>query len=133
MAKILIIDDEPTIRELFRFVFEDAGHSTLLAANGREALELLRSDAPDFMLVDVSMPEMSGKEFILELGRRALREPRLGRVPFVVMTGENFMDPGLNRAFAGASGFVCCFPKMTPPEAVLDKVERVLAGQGGAP
>lgn len=127
MAKILIIDDEPTILELFRFVFEDAGHEVLLARNGQEALALLRELTPDFMVLDVSMPVMSGKEFILELNKRTLREARLGRIPFVVMTGENFMDLELNRVFASARGFVCYFPKMTIPEIVLNKAEEVLS------
>lgn len=126
MAKILIVDDENSIRELFRFIFEDAGHAALLAGNGREALAVLQEVIPDFIVLDVSMPEMSGTEFIMELKRRAARTPGLDDIPFVVMTGENFMDIELNKIFASARGFVCYFPKMTPPEQVLEKAEEVL-------
>ena len=101
MAKILIVDDEPTILELFKYIFEDAGHEVALAKNGRQALDMLRGATPDFIVLDVSMPEMSGKEFVIELNRLALREPRFGRIPFVLMTGENFMEVELN----GSSGF----------------------------
>lgn len=126
MAKILIIDDENSIRELFKYIFEDAGHEVVLANNGLEALAVLQADIPDFIVLDVSMPEMSGTEFIVELKRRAARNPALHDIPFVVMTGENFMETELNKVFASASGFVCFFPKMTPPEMVLEKAAEVL-------
>lgn len=126
MAKILIIDDENSIRELFRFIFEDAGHEVLLAENGKEALAVLQQAIPDFMVLDVSMPEMSGTEFILELRRRAVRMQAFNNIPFVVMTGENFMEIEMNKVFASARGFICYFPKMTPPEMVLAKAEETI-------
>ncbi len=128
MAKILIVDDEPAIRELFKYVFEDAGHQVALANDGLQALDALQGGAMDFMVLDVSMPEMTGMEMIVELGRRAVREPRLNNIPFVVMTGENFMESELNKVFARAPGFICFFPKMIPPERVLEKAEEVLRG-----
>lgn len=126
MAKILIVDDESSIRELFRYVFEDAGYEVMAAKNGREALDIIQDTVPDFMVLDVSMPEMSGTDFIIELKKQALRKPALKDIPFVVMTGENFMDIELNKVFASASGFVCYFPKMTPPEQVFAKVDEVI-------
>lgn len=126
MSKVLIIDDELAILQLFKYVFEDAGHSVSVANNGRQALSAVLADLPEFMVVDVAMPEMSGKEFVLELKRRALSDKRLNSLRFVVMTGENFMDLSLNSAFASHPGFVCFFPKMTPPELVLQKAEEVL-------
>lgn len=126
MAKILIVDDEPAIRELFKYVFEDAGHEVALANNGLEALDALQGGVPDFMVLDVSMPEMTGTQMVAELGRRAARDPRLNNIPFVVMTGENFMESELNKVFSGAPGFVCFFPKMIPPERVIEKAQEVL-------
>ncbi|MDO8803583.1 MAG: response regulator [Elusimicrobiota bacterium] len=126
MAKILIVDDDPTILELFRFIFEDAGHEVTLAKNGREALAAVEVSVPDFIVLDISMPEMTGREFVIELKRRAARDPRLANIPFVVMTGENFMDIELNKVFSATPGFICYFPKMTPPDRVLEKAMTVL-------
>lgn len=126
MAKILIVDDEPAILQLFQYIFEEAGHEVLLAGDGRQALDSLLSGLPDFMVLDVAMPEMSGKELVLELKRLGAKDPRLTKIPFVVMTGENFMDGELNMVFGGAPGFVCFFPKMTPPEKILEKAEETL-------
>jgi CheY-like chemotaxis protein len=124
MAKILIVDDEPSIRELYNFVFSDAGHEVLLAENGLVALELLKGHTPDFMVVDVSMPVMTGTEFVAELSRRGRADARLNKIPFCVMTGENFLDKELNNAFATKPGFVGYFPKMVVPETVLAKAEE---------
>ena len=97
-----------------------------LANNGREALDALQGGTADFMVLDVAMPEMTGTEMITELGRRAARDPRLNNIPFVVMTGENFMETELNKVFARAPGFICFFPKMIPPERVLEKAEEII-------
>lgn len=129
MAKILIIDDEPTIRELFKYIFMDAGHEVVTAENGRLALAVVKEAIPDFMVLDIAMPEMSGKEFVVELKRLEARDPRFGSIPFVVMTGENFMESEMNSVFSSSAGFVCFFPKMTPPEKVLGKVEEILKGR----
>lgn len=126
MAKILIVDDEPTIRGLFRYVFEEAGHEVAQAENGRAAFDRMNESLPDFIIMDIAMPEMTGKEFVLELGKRAQRDPRLARIPFVVMTGEDLMEMEVNRVFAANPGFVCFFPKMIPPEKVLEKAQEVL-------
>ena len=127
MYKILIVDDEPSILELFRFVFDEAGHEVTLARNGRQALDALKKSVPDFMVLDIAMPEMSGREFIKELKLQSELDPRLGNIPFVVMTGENFLNAELNSAFTATPGFVCFFPKMIPPDRVLEKAIEVLA------
>lgn len=127
MRKVLIVDDEPSIVQLFQFIFEDAGYEVVTAGNGREGLDVLAAAGRvDFIVLDVAMPVMDGREFIMELGRRAARDVRLHGIPFVVMTGENFMESGLNRTFASSPGFVCFFPKMIPPETVLEKAREAL-------
>lgn len=126
MAKILVVDDESTIIDLFKYIFEDAGHEVTTARDGREALSCVKASLPEFIVLDVAMPGMSGKEFVLELRRLSAQDRRLAAIPIVVMTGENFMDHELNRVFAAHPGFVCYLPKMTPPEEVLKKAESVL-------
>ena len=130
MAKILIVDDEPSILQLFKYEFEDAGHMVALAKNGREALDAVAADLPDFIVLDLAMPEMSGKEFAMEFKRLSLSNPKLCNVHIVVMTGEDFLEASLNKVFSVIQGFVCFFPKMTPPEKVVEKAEEVLSKRG---
>ncbi|MEP7240693.1 MAG: response regulator transcription factor [Devosia sp.] len=62
MARILIADDEPNIREVIAFSLERAGHATLSARNGAEALQQVRRGSVDLIILDIGMPEMDGLE-----------------------------------------------------------------------
>ena len=82
MATILIIDDEPIIRQLFQKVLEHEGHTVLTAANGNEAIEVLRERIPDLILLDMMMPQMDG----MSLLRLIRRNPMWTDIPVVVMS-----------------------------------------------
>jgi two-component system OmpR family response regulator len=68
MPRILIVDDDPAIREVVRFALSRAGFATLEAAEGAAGLEMARRQLPDLMVLDVMLPEMEGTELC-----RALR------------------------------------------------------------
>lgn len=127
MPSVLIIDDDQTIRMLFQYVFSDGGFDVYTADNGQDALDKMEQFTPDFMLVDVAMPVMSGTKFIETLKKLSARKPHLAAIPFIVMTGENFMESGLNKVFQAHSGFRAFVPKMTQPELVLDQVNEILS------
>jgi CheY-like chemotaxis protein len=82
---ILVVEDEPTIRELILRILEPLGYRVLAAANGDEALELTRSGhhAPDLLLSDLIMPGMSGEQLAAVLERE---NPRL---EVLLMSGYN--------------------------------------------
>jgi CheY-like chemotaxis protein len=67
MARILIIDDDPTLRSLFGQYLTDAGYSVELAADGREGLHLMHQQKPDLIITDIMMPEMDGLEIIRDV------------------------------------------------------------------
>lgn len=60
MAKLLFVDDDPSIRVLYKEEFEDCGHVLIFAENGAEAVDRARADKPDLIVMDVRMPEMDG-------------------------------------------------------------------------
>ncbi|GAB4485524.1 MAG: hypothetical protein Fur0016_11960 [Anaerolineales bacterium] len=60
--KIISIDDDPSITKLIRILLSIYGMEVLTANNGREGLELVRSESPDLVLLDIMMPEMNGWE-----------------------------------------------------------------------
>ncbi len=65
MPKILIIDDEPTMRELLMETFEkleDKGVEILVAEDGEEGVEIVKTEKPDFIILDVTMPGINGFE-----------------------------------------------------------------------
>ena len=80
--KVLVVDDNPAGRELVREYLQDCVASITEAANGREALEKLRTGLPDLVLLDIQMPEMDGYEVLREIRR----DPRLKSLRVVALT-----------------------------------------------
>lgn len=81
---ILIVDDDPDMRNLLVDILVDAGYSANHAGDGAEALEALDSTPTDAILLDLHMPGMNGQEF---LGRRAA-DPRLAKIPVIIVSGS---------------------------------------------
>ena len=59
-AKILVVDDEPSIVDVLTRFLSREGYTVMTAVNGREALECVRQEPPDLILLDVTMPELDG-------------------------------------------------------------------------
>jgi signal transduction histidine kinase len=83
--EVLVVDDEPEIRESLQLLLEAAGYTVHTACNGREALEVLTEGLePRMVILDVSMPVMTGPQLL-----EAMRgDARLARVPVCVMSGD---------------------------------------------
>jgi CheY-like chemotaxis protein len=79
----LVVDDDPSVRELLQAVLKGAGYQVLTAADGQEALARLSVVVPDMIISDGMMPVMDGPE----LFRIVKRDPLLGRIPYVVVSG----------------------------------------------
>ena len=82
--KILVVDDEPAIRELLKLQLSAAGYDVVLADDAFAARRLLYKAAPDVMVVDAHMPYVSGVEFVSTL----IAEPSLPWVPVIFITGR---------------------------------------------
>jgi CheY-like chemotaxis protein len=76
-ATVLVVDDEPDLREIFSAWLRRHGCRVLTAANGREALEVLLSDKVDVLISDVRMPVMGGVELVREIFQRQLKIPSI--------------------------------------------------------
>jgi diguanylate cyclase (GGDEF)-like protein/PAS domain S-box-containing protein len=101
-SRILVVDDDPGGRRLTRATLTRAGFDVVEAKDGLQALDVMREDFPDLVLMDVSMPVMDGFTACTEL--RQL--PGGARVPVVMMTGLDDVE-SIERAFAvGANDFI---------------------------
>lgn len=75
--KVLIADDEPALRSLLKTNLSFEGFETLTASNGKEAMQLIREEAPDIVLLDVMMPVMDGWQVLEELSKSENRSTRV--------------------------------------------------------
>jgi CheY-like chemotaxis protein len=114
---ILIVDDREDVAELARTILRDFGYSTLMAQNGREALEVLESGNPiDLLFTDLIMPGgMNG----IALGREATRR----RPELKVLLTTGYAEASLERTDAGGSEF----DLLNKPYRRTDLVRRVRA------
>ena len=80
--RILVVDDDPNIRELLTQEFTEAGYQVDVAANGREALATVRRERPDLVVLDVMMPEMNGFDVAAVLKN----DPQTMDIPIVILS-----------------------------------------------
>lgn len=103
-----------------------AGMDVRQAANGREALESIRDDVPDLVLLDVMMPEVDG----WEVARQLQADPRTRELPIVFLTARAELADRRRAADLGAVGYVSKpFDPLELPELIESVLERVAAGQ----
>ena len=125
MATILIVDDEQPLRELLATVLRHAGHRTLQACHGAQALELVAQGQPDLVISDVMMPVLDGVELCRRLKGRA--ETRM--VPIILMSsaGAQAVDGSEADAFIAKPFLLeemeALVRRWLPPER-QDAVER---------
>src|SRR6266516_3723272 len=97
---VLVVDDDPQVRELVRVNLEMEGYSVREAANAEEGLSAVEDDAPDLILLDVMMPQVDGWEML----RRVQERHGIGSIPVVMFSGQ--LDASSEAAERGAQGFV---------------------------
>jgi two-component system, OmpR family, alkaline phosphatase synthesis response regulator PhoP len=120
--KLLIVDDEAHIRMLIEQTLEeleDDGVGFLTADNGETALELIQSEAPQLVFLDVMMPKMNG----MEVCRRVKKEMALDNVYIILLTAKG---QELDRQKGQEVGADLYMTKPFDPEAILNKAREVL-------
>ena len=123
-ARILVVEDHPTMRDAMRLVLEGEGFAIDEASDGDSALEMVRADPPDLVFLDLNIPGVSGTDVL-----RALKsDPATAAVSVIIVTATG--EEGRERVIRlGADEY---FTKPFSPTALLRTVEQVLAG-GGTP
>lgn len=136
---ILLVDDDPDLREVLRMILQDAGYMVLTAASGPEGLEVAEEERPDLALLDVMMPE--GTEgFHVVWNLRNKEDRYFKNLPIIILTAIHqktelrfYPDSGDATYAAGeflpVQGFV---DKPVHPEELLGEVERVLSLRRGS-
>jgi two-component system OmpR family response regulator len=113
MARVLVVDDEPTVREVLAVHLATLGHAADTAEDGARALDLARRTRPDVVLIDIMMPGMNGIETLRRL--RAL----LPKAGFVMISGADDQNLAIRALELGA------FDYLRKPFD-LDYLERIL-------
>ena len=124
-ARILIVEDHPTMREAMRLVLEREGFDIDEASDGDQALAAVHEDAPDLVLLDMSIPGTAGPDVLAAVKS----DPATSEVRVIVVTATG--EEG--RAAAMAGGADHYFTKPFSPIALLQAVEEVLGPEAAGP
>ncbi len=120
MAKVLVVDDEPNIREVVELYLRRDGHAVVAAADGEEALDLYRRTEPDLVVLDLMLPRVSG----VEVCRRIQAERR---VPLIMLTARGEEEDRIVGLGLGADDYVV---KPFSPRELAARVGAVLRRVG---
>jgi DNA-binding response OmpR family regulator len=118
---ILVVDDEETIREVIRRYLEREGFNVLEASDGFEALDLIRSDSPDLIVLDLMLPGVDG----LSLTRH-IRQDR--HIPIIMLTAKGEANDRIRGLDLGADDYM---GKPFSPQEVVSRIRAVLRRSGG--
>ena len=124
MSTILLVEDDPDIRELVAYKLTRGGFEVIEAADGLTALQAARSRRPDAVVLDMGLPRLSG----IEVCRELRAAPATAVVPIIMLTGAVRLTD-LEQAYAaGATDYLV---KPFSPRELQRRVEAALVGVGG--
>ena len=116
---ILVVEDDPDIRELVGFNVERAGHGVICVKSAEAALESVREALPDLVLIDWMLPGISG----IELAKRLRRDKRTQNVPLIMLTARTAEQDKLDGLETGADDYIT---KPFSPRELNARIKAVL-------
>jgi len=117
--KILIVDDDPDIRDVLKITLTEEDYDTIEAKNGEEALGIIRSKPLDLVLLDYKMPKMDG----LQLCDLIKRDLLLAHLPVIMVTGKGEISDKIDGIDSGADDYIV---KPFEPKELLARIRMVL-------
>ncbi|MCS6825377.1 MAG: response regulator [Caldilinea sp.] len=118
-AKILLADDDPMLQKLIANTLKLEHHDVIVAVNGQEALDLIRSEKPDLVILDIMMPLINGFDVCAELRRH----PETETLPVIMLSGLGQVQEKIMGLRAGADEYLT---KPIDPRELLTRVEMLL-------
>lgn len=122
MAKILVVDDDPQLLRMVSLILQRGGHVPLVEENPLHALDHIRQEQPDLVVVDVMMPELGGHELSAQI--RAADD--VSGIPILVLSARS---QSVDREAALSSGADAYLSKPVVPGALMEAIDRLLGDE----
>lgn len=125
MAKIMLVEDDMILAEMYQAKFELEGHDIHVANNGEDCLVMLDTWKPELILLDILMPKLNGFHVLKEIKKR----PNLRQIPIILLTNLGEAEVDMNKELASALGVNDYLIKSHhTPDEVVEKVVKILKG-----
>src|SRR6476619_6975658 len=118
-GQVLLVDDEPGLREAVQAYLEDSGFAVDVAGNAKEGWQLLQQRLPDLVISDVMMPQVDGYQFLKQMRE----DPRFKSLPVVFLTARGMTSDRIQGYQAGCDAYL---PKPFDPDELVAIVENLL-------
>lgn len=118
--KILLVEDNEDNRLVYRTILDHFGFEVLEAADGEEGIRRAQHDAPDLILMDVSIPKVDG----WEATRRLKADPATAAIPIIALTAHALASDRARAKEVGCDGYLA---KPVEPRRVVEEVQKHLA------
>lgn len=118
--KILIVEDEESLLKLESILLTSRGYEVVVASNGRQALEAVKNDNPDLVLLDIMLPELDG----FEVCRQIKTNPETEAIPVIMVTAKKTGDDMTRGEQVGADWYIT---KPFKSAMVLETIQRFLS------
>ncbi len=126
IPKVLIVDDDPLMHQLYRRHLEHAGFQMLTAMNGREAMEIADLEVPQVIVMDIMMPEMDGLTAVMGLKKKGNTKA----IPIIMITANPMYHLCQREsAWAGAAVFLT---KPFSPARLVEEIRRLLSRESAS-
>lgn len=119
---LLLVDDEPGLREAVQAYLEDSGFAVDVASNAREGLDLARQKLPDLIITDIMMPQVDGYQFLKQLRE----DPQFKALPVVFLTARGMTSDRIQGYNAGCDAYLS---KPFDPDELVAIVKNLLEKQ----
>lgn len=123
MKRALVIEDNPDNMELITFILESYGFETLRAWKGEEGCAAAAGQQPDFIILDIQLPDIEGTEVV----RRLQADPAVCHIPVIAMTSYAMAGDREKLLAGGCTGYI---EKPIDPERVISQITGILEGSG---
>ena len=124
-ARLLLVDDEPGLREAVRAYLEDSDFAVEVASNARDGWELLQQTNPDLVISDIMMPQVDGYQFL----KQVREDPRYKALPVVFLTAKGMTSDRIQGYQAGCDAYLS---KPFDPDELVAIVTNLLARRAAA-
>ena len=117
MAKILVVEDDKILLNMYRVKFTHGGHEVQIAENGEDGLKLMKSFHPDLVLMDLMMPIMDGFTAL----KRAKADDEIKNIPIIILTNLSQVEDVQQTLKIGAADYI--IKSNLTPAQVLEKIK----------
>ena len=125
LARLLLVDDEPGLREAVQAYLEDSDFTVEVASNARDGWELLQQSNPDLVISDIMMPQVDGYQFL----KQVREDPRYKALPVVFLTAKGMTSDRIQGYQAGCDAYLS---KPFDPDELVAIITNLLARRAAA-